>query len=151
MVTNAKHILEAAAATLDQRGKQYDAEGGERSMERAVVAFAAVTGVEMTVTQGWQFMQILKMVRSNQGGGYHEDSYLDGVAYAALAAEQAALDNMPTPADDVAVMGDIFITQRSDSMWYAWIPGSMVPGVTAKTKADAVAAMRARVNDEYQT
>lgn len=85
----ASDILAQAAAEMKDRGATYDQPQGERSMGKTVAAFAAVTGVHMTEQQGWQFMELLKMVRSNQGG-YRADSFVDGAAYASLAGEAAA-------------------------------------------------------------
>lgn len=85
----ASDILAQAAAEMKDRGATYDQPEGERSMGKTVAAFAAVTGVHMTEQQGWQFMELLKMVRSNQGG-YRADSFVDGAAYASLAGEAAA-------------------------------------------------------------
>lgn len=85
----ASGILAQAAAEMKDRGATYDQPEGERSMGKTVAAFAAVTGVHMTEQQGWQFMELLKMVRSNQGG-YRADSFVDGAAYASLAGEAAA-------------------------------------------------------------
>lgn len=85
----AHDILNQAASEMQDRAKTYDAPEGERSMGKTVAAFHAVTGIEMTEQQGWQFMEILKMVRSNQGG-YRADSFIDGAAYAALAGEAAS-------------------------------------------------------------
>lgn len=85
----ASDILAQAAAEMKDRGATYDQPEGERSMGKTVAAFAAVTGIHMTEQQGWQFMELLKMVRSNQGG-YRADSFVDGAAYASLAGEAAA-------------------------------------------------------------
>lgn len=85
----ASDILAQAAAEMKDRGATYDQPEGERSMGKTVAAFAAVTGVQMSEQQGWQFMELLKMVRSNQGG-YRADSFVDGAAYASLAGEAAA-------------------------------------------------------------
>ena len=85
----ASDILAQAAAEMKDRGATYDQPQGERSMGKTVAAFAAVTGVHMSEQQGWQFMELLKMVRSNQGG-YRADSFVDGAAYASLAGEAAA-------------------------------------------------------------
>ena len=85
----ASDILAMAASEMNDRAATYDQPQGERSMGKTVAAFAAVTGVHMTEQQGWQFMELLKMVRSNQGG-YRADSFVDGAAYASLAGEAAA-------------------------------------------------------------
>jgi hypothetical protein len=88
-MSKALEILDRSAAEMRDRAATYDAPEGERSMAKTVVAFNAITGHELTEQQGWQFMEILKIVRSNQGG-YRADSFVDGAAYAALAGEAAA-------------------------------------------------------------
>lgn len=85
----ANGFLEKAASEMGNRAATYDKPEGERSMGKTVAAFNAITGHELTEQQGWQFMELLKIVRSNQGG-YRADSFIDGAAYAALAGEAAA-------------------------------------------------------------
>lgn len=87
--TTAFGILAQAADEMSSRADTYDKPEGERSMAATVAAFLAVTGIEMSEQQGWQFMELLKMVRSNQGG-FRADSFVDGAAYAALAGEAAS-------------------------------------------------------------
>lgn len=83
---SAVDTLRKAAYLIEQRGRQRDGEKGERSMARTVAAFNAIYGTALTETQGWHFMELLKMVRSSQGC-YVADDFEDKVAYAALAAE----------------------------------------------------------------
>ena len=78
-------ILDRASSTIQTRGKERD-KGSERSMKSAVEAFNALTGRELTETEGWKFMVILKLARAN-GGSFNMDDYLDGAAYMALAGE----------------------------------------------------------------
>lgn len=85
---SAAEILRTAADTIEQRGTERD-QDGERSMARAVAAFNALFSHELTETEGWQFMVILKMARSAQGA-YQPDDYTDQTAYSALAAEAAS-------------------------------------------------------------
>ena len=82
-------ILNQAIAETTDRGVTYDSPGGERSMSKTVRMFNIHTGLELTETQGWQFMEILKMVRSGQGK-FKLDNFVDGSAYAALAGESAS-------------------------------------------------------------
>lgn len=89
----APEFLKAARQHMEDRAKTYDKPQGERSMEATVKAFFAVTGVEMTTEQGWLFMAILKMVRSQQGH-LKLDNYEDGAAYMALAGETASFDRL---------------------------------------------------------
>lgn len=83
---SAVETLRRAADLIELRGKQRDSDAGERSMARTVAAFNAVYGASLTETQGWHFMELLKMARSSQGA-YVADDFDDKVAYAALAAE----------------------------------------------------------------
>ena len=85
----AHDFLGQAAREMGQRAATYDKPEGERSMGKTVVAFNALTGHTITEQEGWQFMELLKIARSNQGG-YRADSFVDGAAYAALAGEAAA-------------------------------------------------------------
>lgn len=87
---NPADILIAAAKHMQDRADKYDAPGGERSMAKTVHMFNALTGREaLSVEEGWIFMILLKIVRSQQGA-FHMDSYEDLAAYAALAAETAS-------------------------------------------------------------
>ena len=85
----ANSILNAAAQHMKDRAITYDKKDGERSMAATVDAFRATTGIELTEEQGWHFMALLKLVRSQQGD-LRLDSYEDGAAYIALAGEAAA-------------------------------------------------------------
>lgn len=87
--STAPEILQAAIAEMADRAATYDKPEGERSMAATVEAFKAVTGHDLTETQGWLFMALLKAVRSQQGA-YRADSYVDGAAYFGLAGEAAA-------------------------------------------------------------
>lgn len=81
-------ILENAAEIMRERGKQYDQEGGERSMGKAVSAFNIIAGRDLQESEGWLLLQVLKDVRDRQTPDRaHEDSLVDNVAYAALKAE----------------------------------------------------------------
>ena len=86
----APDLLMKAADLLAERGKEYDTEGGERSMGRAVASFNAITGRDMTEAEGWLLLQQLKDVRQWQNDGYHADSAEDCISYAALKAETLA-------------------------------------------------------------
>ena len=84
---SAPGILKQAADIMEERAKQYDSPGGERSMGRAVIAFNAITGRNLQESEGWLLLQILKDVRDRQRPAAHVDSLHDGVAYSALKAE----------------------------------------------------------------
>ena len=88
-VQDAPYILRCAAKEMEARQSTYDMPEGERSMQATVEMFAALTGIELTETQGWKFMVLLKMVRAEYNG-YRKDDYVDGAAYFALSGESAA-------------------------------------------------------------
>ena len=85
MLNSAPNILAKATDTLQERGQGYD-NNQERSMSRIVATFNALTGLNLTESDGWTFMMILKLVRSRQSPG-HKDSLIDLTAYSALLAE----------------------------------------------------------------
>lgn len=87
-VMPAHSIIGQAKKEMTEREEAYDAPGGERSMTKTVAAFNAIHGLGMTEVQGWQFMELLKIVRSSQGK-FKADNFVDGAAYAALAGEAA--------------------------------------------------------------
>lgn len=84
----AHQILEAGLGHMKDRSAAYDKPAGERSMGATVDAFRAITGHDLTEEQGWLFMGLLKMVRSQQGG-FRADNYEDLAAYAGLQGEAA--------------------------------------------------------------
>ena len=88
--SNVIEFMEQAMEIMQQRAKDYDQPGGERSIGKTVAAFNAITGNSLTEAEGWLFMQILKDVRQWSAPGFHRDSAEDGIAYAALKAEALA-------------------------------------------------------------
>ncbi|SIR95277.1 hypothetical protein [Pseudomonas putida] len=63
---NSTYFLQAAIDVQVERGKQYDAPGGERSMGRTVQAFNAINGRALTEAEGWLMLQVLKDVRQGR-------------------------------------------------------------------------------------
>lgn len=93
-VNTAPYLLEKAAEHMKDRGRQYDRPAGERSMGRAVSAFNIITGQDLSESEGWLLLQVLKDVRDRQRDFPHRDSLEDCIAYAALKAE-ARLSEKP--------------------------------------------------------
>lgn len=85
----ADDYLAHAAHEMRDRAASRDQADGERSMAKAVAAFNALYGRDLSEVEGWQFMSLLKKARG-AGGAYREDDHVDDVAYCALAAEAAA-------------------------------------------------------------
>lgn len=83
MTAKAPDILTAALGHMQDRAATYDKPEGERSMPATVAAFNALTGHNLTAEQGWLFMTVLKLCRTQQGG-HRPDNYEDGAAYFAL-------------------------------------------------------------------
>lgn len=117
-MSKAAEILEAGAGHMKDRAKTYDNPEGERSMEKCVAMFNALSGHKLTAEQGWHFMTCLKMVRCQQGG-YRADNYEDGAAYFALAGEQAEKDKLP-PAPEPYVSPGLQVPQFGDGLH--WTP-----------------------------
>lgn len=82
----AHDTVQAALKHMQDRSATYDKPTGERSMSATVEAFNAIAGTELTEEQGWMFMALLKIVRSQQGA-FKADNYEDLAAYAGLMAE----------------------------------------------------------------
>lgn len=102
-MTTPSDVLRAAAQHMEARASTYDAPNGERSMDKTVEMFNCLIGHDraISVEQGWMFMAILKIVRSQQGG-FKLDNYEDLAAYAALAAEEGRNRNdSSNPAEEL--------------------------------------------------
>jgi hypothetical protein len=84
----AHEFLERGVSHMRDRAVQRDSEAGERSMARAVAAFNAQEGTNLTEAQGWRFMIQLKYARA-VNGVFVADDYEDLAAYAGLAGEAA--------------------------------------------------------------
>ena len=85
-------ILAKAKQHMEDRAATYDKPKGERSMAATVAAFNIITQrnddiSQITESEGWLLMQILKNVRDRTSEAPHRDSLEDGVAYGALMAE----------------------------------------------------------------
>lgn len=88
----AQDFLASAAYEMKDREVTYDAEGGERSIDKTVEMFNALTGHNLTEEQGWKFLVCLKLVRTEQGD-FKADNFIDGSAYFALAGEAANIES----------------------------------------------------------
>jgi len=84
---SAPAMLHKAALIMEERGKVYDADDGERSMGKTIVAFNAITGRDLKESEGWLLLQLLKDVRQWSTPEYHQDSAEDCIAYSALKGE----------------------------------------------------------------
>lgn len=85
-----KAFLQQAINVQSERAKDYEQEGGERSVAKLAIAFNAITGHNLTEEDSWLFLQLLKDIRAWSTPYFHEDSALDSVSYAALKAEALA-------------------------------------------------------------
>lgn len=104
MLKPAPELLEAAAGHMRDRAATYDKPDGERSMGRAVQAFNAITGQQLTEAEGWLLLQVLKDVRAfTSRDKPHRDSIEDCIAYAALKGE-AVLAVVDEPAESEPIV-----------------------------------------------
>lgn len=87
---SAVESLRKAAIAIEDRAAQRDAPEGERSMERTVNTFNALTGLALSEREGWIFMTVLKLTHAQTSANnstLNPDDYIDGAAYLALALE----------------------------------------------------------------
>lgn len=84
----AEEVLTEAASAIRERARLRDLPDGERSMGRAVAAFNALTGRDLTEFEGWLLLGVLKDARAT-AGELNVDDMVDGAAYRAFMAEAA--------------------------------------------------------------
>lgn len=93
----AREFLEAGIGHMQDRASTYDKPQGERSMGMTVALMNILVGDKLkrplSEEDGWNFMELLKMVRSKQGE-FKADNYEDRAAYAGLAGEAASRDRI---------------------------------------------------------
>jgi hypothetical protein len=82
----ADDILYQAIETLTERGVGYDTNQGERTLTTLVPVFNQVTRNNLSLSDAYTFMVLLKLIRSRQGTD-KLDNWLDMAAYAALGGE----------------------------------------------------------------
>jgi hypothetical protein len=83
----ASDLLSVSLTTLQERASQRDCvDTGERSMAATIKTFNALTGLNLSEENGWEFMILLKMVRGRQGAA-RPDDYVDLSSYGALLGE----------------------------------------------------------------
>lgn len=105
-------LANKALETLGQRGKEngYDKKAGTAQEERSAAQIARVfnelTGHQLSTTDAWTFLQVLKLVRmENQiktGSGDLLDSCNDMISYGLLKAETALQDYRPAQLENLA-------------------------------------------------
>lgn len=110
-----KKLAEKALATLDQRGTENgcDKKAGTAQEERSAAQIARVfnelTGHQLSTTDAWTFLQVLKLVRmENQiktGSGDLLDSCNDMISYSLLKAETALQDHRPAQVTEMLYTG----------------------------------------------
>lgn len=83
----ASEIADSALKHVRERAETYDQPTGERSASKTAMAFNAITGKDITESEVWLLLQLLKDVRQWSREDYHQDSAEDCIAYAALKAE----------------------------------------------------------------
>jgi hypothetical protein len=95
---HAENYLRRSIYALNQRARDYDSLGGEKSIGKTIELFNKLTGNNLSDSQGWLFMVCLKLVRSQQGT-FHMDNFVDLAAYAALYGESQEKE-VPEPEDE---------------------------------------------------
>ena len=87
-ITTASDFLSEGLRILSERGKQYDPSGTkEMSFDNVAEAFNCLTNSRLKGSDVCLLLALLKVVRQNANKGFHEDSAVDFVNYAALHSE----------------------------------------------------------------
>ena len=82
-------FLDHSKNLQEQRGKQYDSPGGERSFDKVAAMFTAATGIALEGHHIALIQTHLKYVRAySNTRKVHQDSLEDAVSYSALWAEE---------------------------------------------------------------
>lgn len=130
---NAQDILRKSAQHIDDRAAARDPAQGGRSMARAVAAFNALTGHQLSERDGWLFMVQLKAARATNTPTGIADDYEDMAAYSALAGESVAVNDnaQRKPGELLNIVnivgneveiprGHYWIAQHPSGMWYSY-------------------------------
>ena len=80
-------ILKSVISIQEERAKEYEKAGGERSFSRIAEIFNAYTHKDLKPSDVALIFSILKYVRSEHTTEVHLDSYIDKVSYESLWAE----------------------------------------------------------------
>lgn len=83
-------FLEEAAETMKARAALRDKPSGERTAKKIAEVFNAITGHDLTESDAWMFLIVLKIVRS-RSGKYNRDDYVDLGAYSSLLGEHESI------------------------------------------------------------
>lgn len=142
--TSSVELLERARDIQEQRARDYDQPGGERSMAATVQAFNIITRRNdegrdpVSESEGWLLMQILKDVRDRSTPNPHRDSLEDCVSYSALKAEARLQEAVPEDALNSAAPASttVMLAQEVDyAIQHGW-PRESIERLTSMRAAD---------------
>lgn len=94
-MTPAHELVTRGAKVLEERAKEYDQPGGERSAGKVAAMWSAATGKAMTESEAWLFLVLLKATRLAAAPGPHDDSATDGACYFGLMGESKHREAKP--------------------------------------------------------
>jgi hypothetical protein len=112
----AANFLEEAQRAIADRAERYDASGSNDPaplMETVVKTFNALTGHDLSTSDGLAFLVILKLARARYGQP-HADNYVDAAGYMALMGEVAMEDERALRCADRAIVDDLRKQLRED-------------------------------------
>jgi hypothetical protein len=84
IMTNHMDLLNLAAKTIAERGRQYGPV--EAAFDRITKLFKLTTGKDITIYEAAMLMHCVKLARISESPSL-EDSYVDGINYLAFAAQ----------------------------------------------------------------
>lgn len=87
---SATNLMAAGIVKINQRAITHDQGDGERSMASTVEAFNALTGCDLSESEGWVFLMVRKMAIGCQHGPFNPKVYNDLASFAGLTGEAEA-------------------------------------------------------------
>jgi hypothetical protein len=76
-------FLEEASNAMKARAALRDTPEGERTASKIANVFNSLTGRDISESEAWLFLVVLKLVRG-MAGKFHADDYVDAAAYIGL-------------------------------------------------------------------
>lgn len=92
MLPNALDFLDQATEIMETRAKERGHTTTENTFQQIADTFNAMTFNELSAKDVAVFMLVLKLVRHYNGETYKHDDFVDAIAYAAFAGQEAAYE-----------------------------------------------------------
>jgi hypothetical protein len=110
MLPDALDFLDQATKIMETRAKERGHTTTENTFQQIADTFNAMTFNELSAKDVAVFMLVLKLVRHYNGVTYKHDDFVDAIAYAAFAGQEAAFE-----AEGVELQQPTYTVQDDDA------------------------------------